>query len=201
MYDCYLRPYELLGLRARDVIAPSEVLAHWCIRVCPREELRPSKTGIFDDTVILDSKHRPAALFMLLLLLRSKVFEPGDLLFEFSHESLLKLFQKALEWLSLPGWGFSLYSCRHGGPSEDVCGNFRSLEVVKRRGRWASESSLRRYEQRGRLHVVYSHVPRQLMSFCISIEKNFEALVLNQVSLQKPGEVSHPVPAALPLED
>jgi hypothetical protein len=47
MYDCYLRPYELLGLRFRDVIAPSEVLAHRCIRVCPREELRPSKTGIF----------------------------------------------------------------------------------------------------------------------------------------------------------
>jgi hypothetical protein len=101
---------------------------------------------------------------MLLLLLRSKVFEPG----EFSHESLLKLFQKALEWLSLTGWGFSLYLLLPA-----------------------------RWPERG----VYSHVPRQIMTFCISIEKNFESLVLNQVALQKPADVSHVVPSALPLDD
>jgi hypothetical protein len=140
-------------------------------------------------------------LVLLLLLLRERPCHPDSLIFELSHESLLKLFKEGLEWLSLAGWGFSLYSCRHGGPSEDVCYGMRSLEVVKRRGRWASESSLRRYEEKGRLHVVYSHVPRHILSFCVSIEKNLEYIVRNRVVLQKPSAAPHSIPSALPFED
>ena len=58
LFDCYLRPYELLRIRVKDLIPPAGSLKHWCVRICPYEELRPSKTQTFDDSVELDTSWR-----------------------------------------------------------------------------------------------------------------------------------------------
>ena len=44
-----------------------------------------------------------------------------------------------------------LYQLRHGGPSHDRRSRTRSLAEVKQRGRWASDTSVRRYEAHARL--------------------------------------------------
>ena len=45
----------------------------------------------------------------------------------------------------------NLYQARHSGASSDSAGGRRTLKKVKRRGRWRSDASLRRYEKAERL--------------------------------------------------
>ena len=45
----------------------------------------------------------------------------------------------------------SLYKLRHGGPSHDIAAVLRSLATVKKRGRWGTDASVRRYEKGARL--------------------------------------------------
>eukprot|EP00959_Pyramimonas_sp_CCMP1952_P341554 7154714-Pyramimonas_sp.AAC.1 len=54
---------------------------------------------------------------------------------------------KALKVCQLEGLGIAPYSLRHAGPSWDVIAGRRSQLEVQRRGRWASMSSLIRYEK------------------------------------------------------
>eukprot|EP00974_Lingulodinium_polyedra_P015541 1505344-Lingulodinium_polyedra.AAC.1 len=49
---------------------------------------------------------------------------------------------------------FVLYQLRHGGPSHDRLHDLRTRGAVKDRGRWASDSSLRRYEAHARVQQV-----------------------------------------------
>ena len=52
---CYLRPYELFGNRFMDVLKLVANMAAWCVVVCPETGGRPSKAGVFDDTLRFDS--------------------------------------------------------------------------------------------------------------------------------------------------
>ena len=61
--------------------------------------------------------------------------------------------------LGLEAFGLSAYSLRHGGASHDLLCNQRVLAEVKRRGRWASDTSLRRYSKETRLLEVMSRIP------------------------------------------
>ncbi len=61
--------------------------------------------------------------------------------------------------LGLDGFGLSAYSPRHGGASHDLLTGSRSLQEVKRRGRWASDESLKRYGKETKLIEVMARVP------------------------------------------
>ena len=53
----YARPGELLALRRGDIIAPvANVSASWCLLIRPEEMAVPTKTGDFDDSVVMDTK-------------------------------------------------------------------------------------------------------------------------------------------------
>ena len=43
---------------------------------------------------------------------------------------------EAIAWLHLEALDFTLYACRHGGPSEDRSRGARTTTEVQRRGRW-----------------------------------------------------------------
>ena len=43
------------------------------------------------------------------------------------------------------------YQARHSGPSIDLALHRRELKAAKKRGRWRTDRSLRRYEKAGRL--------------------------------------------------
>ena len=51
MFDGYLRPYELLNARWRDLLPPAVQFPWWCLVVCPITSGRPSKTKMFHDGV------------------------------------------------------------------------------------------------------------------------------------------------------
>ena len=50
-----LRPSELLAVLARHVVRPSHRSGAWTLILHPRELLVPSKTGVYDETVMLDN--------------------------------------------------------------------------------------------------------------------------------------------------
>ena len=56
-HSAYLRPEELFSLRCQDVLEPASttgVYCHWTLLLGPLETRKPTKTGVFDDCVILD---------------------------------------------------------------------------------------------------------------------------------------------------
>ena len=205
LFDAYLRTYELLGLKIKDVLWPAGALQHLSLLVCPFEGKRPTKSGVYDDTVVMNSVLRPEAERLLAAAVQLRMDQgagPDDRLFPFSHEALLRWFNDGLVFLSLGGWGFVLYSCRHGAPSEDMARNARSLAEIQRRGRWVADSSVRRYEQRGRLHLVLSRIDPTVLMFCQQCQQHIVDLILAPRALLQPRpSTAVPPPAPEDFDD
>ncbi len=70
-----------------------------------------------------------------------------EALWPFSHSDLLQTYAAACRNLHLTKLETSLCSLRHGGASGDYLLKRRSLADIQFRGRWASDSSLRRYQK------------------------------------------------------
>ena len=77
--------------------------------------------------------------------------KPGRPLFGLSYPQLAKQFKHAVRGARLEALSPAMYQLRRGGPSHDRFRNLRSLIDVKRRGRWAADASLRRYDAHARL--------------------------------------------------
>ena len=65
---------------------------------------------------------------------------------------------------------------RHSGPSYDRCHRLRSLLEIKARGRWAADSSLRRYEQHGRLNQEFHRLPQATQKLVMKLEEQMRKL-------------------------
>ena len=159
---------------------------------------------MFDDTIRLDTSTRPeVAVFLqwLILVRKDSGAEPNDKLFDIDLKELASAFKEAVTWLHLEKWTFVLYSCRHGGPSADRAEGNRTQEQVQKRGRWASDRSMRRYEQTGRLHAVIASLPAAVADFARRACANLLALVLQPRRLKRPACNDQQVPPPLPKED
>ena len=200
MFDAYLRPYELLNIRFQDILHPASGFRHYMLIVCPMTGHRPSKTRVYDDGVAFDSLLRPQLHELLKWLIESKNWQPHDKIFPFTHEELNDTIKAAIEWLHLAAFNFTAYHARHGGPSEDYAFGGRDKLAVQKRGRWMTESSLRRYEQCNRLHVVIGAMPKTLVDFCLCCVAHLVELIVSPRALQRP-QVLVPIspPAAVPF--
>ena len=69
---------------------------------------------------------------------------PHAALFPMSQVQYRRIWYHALDGCNLKGMG-NPHRLRHSGPSRDVFLNRRTLEEVRRRGRWASVKSVQRY--------------------------------------------------------
>eukprot|EP00971_Amphidinium_carterae_P246746 4900539-Amphidinium_carterae.1 len=115
-----------------------------------------SKTGTIDDTVVVDDPPwlGPA------LLQRKRSSPPSSPLFASIGADLVRSFSLACTSLGIPAQ--CLYQLRHGGASEDLLSNKRSVSLVKARGRWLSDSSLRRYAKPAQVHrLLHLLSPKQ----------------------------------------
>ena len=85
--DAYLRPWELLGLMASSVVAPRPRLGSTyrfaTVLLHPPAKGLPSKTGTFDNAVVLDLAGR--GWLTELLLARVRQVAAWDLLFSFNR--------------------------------------------------------------------------------------------------------------------
>ena len=174
-FDCYLRPGEALDLRGSNVVAPVRAAGRqyrWVTLVIREfEGRRPDKTGVFDNSIPIDK----ADLQWLgqELLHRKKVLnKTSDLMFNFNMEEFRKQFQRSATLLGLDG--LHPYQLRHGGATEDLSSQKREYSAVKSRGRWKTNSSIRRYGKIGKVQQLLNKISASQIAYCKWADKNLE---------------------------
>ena len=118
----------------------------------------PGKTGVFDATVLIDSD--PWLHPILVSMISNR--KPQDPLWRDSHPALVRTFSGITADLGLEHLGSCLYTLRHGGATHDIITRRRNMLEVKQRGRWQTDSSLRRYVKLARLQHEQSKIPKSI---------------------------------------
>ena len=176
----YLRPSELLGLKVKDIIFP--VLGAQSrsptLLLAPYEDLRPSKTGVFDESVVLDVQDIPALEYALRDAVRDR--SPKVHFFNLSYREYTEQFKRVCELTGVDILEPHLYSLRHGGSSHDYLVKKVPLDEVKRRGRWRADQSVRRYEKASLVAREVSRLPQATRLFGVAVEEKLEQLLLGQ---------------------
>ena len=179
-FSCYLRPIELMALRGGHLVPPvaSLGLPTWGLVLHDSALGIPGKTGAWDAAVAidLDSFLWPP---LHALKLGRKETEP---LWDFSADQLRRSFKEACHRLCLDNITDHLYGLRHGGASDDMLRSRRSLLCIKERGRWASDTSLKRYAKATLLQRETSKVPAEVLTFGQQVEERFVELLAKSVS-------------------
>ncbi|CAE7713929.1 unnamed protein product [Symbiodinium sp. CCMP2592] len=162
-FSLYMRPSEGLRLRKKDVVRPSSRqtgFQHWSVVLHPLEVGVCSKTREFDECLQLDLPyHQPLgpATYKLLRLHQKRGEEH---IFTITLENVTQFLERAQIDLELKGLGeLQPYRLRHGGASHDFVGKLRDLASIQMRGRWRSQSSVRRYQKGGRLTQLMQTLP------------------------------------------
>ncbi|CAK9098379.1 unnamed protein product [Durusdinium trenchii] len=161
MFDAYLRPGEAISLHRQDLVEPTVQHPVFCLNLNPSERGASSKMGLSDETIVLDGKETP---WMGLLLRRHLETHKSQKLFPIEYRQLKDAWQKALVGVQLSNKHCVLYQLRHSGPSHDRMTKARSLVEIKKRGRWLSDSSVRRYEAAARLNQEFQKLPRAVQT-------------------------------------
>ena len=132
-----------MGLQTADLLEPCHAttrdeMQSFAVILAPFEREKATKTGLFDESVVLDSSREPWL---------------GELLSEHRRQRLLET--KTVEGLSVALWGFKLseflkawrqacfalkletlaetpYQCRHAGPSRDMLLHLRTAGEIQR---------------------------------------------------------------------
>jgi hypothetical protein len=146
---CYLRPCELTSLRRGQLVRPQLMggnhFKFWAVNLHPETQGKMSKTGYFDESIVLDDASGLTFLSPFLEILREG--DPSSPLWPFKHVQLVQRFAQCSQQLGLDKLHCCLYALRHAGASADWLTRARSLQEIKTRGRWVSDASLRRYQK------------------------------------------------------
>ena len=150
MVDCYLRPSEALRLKKQQFVMPAAGhtdMAKVALHLNPQELRVRSKTGELDESVIVNRVFLSRCLEVYT---KKQVAGP---IFRITLWEMRLAFLQAAGRLGLGKFGPVLYMGRHSGASNDAL-NGVPIADVKRRGRWRTDSSLRRYEKRALVQLV-----------------------------------------------
>ena len=176
MLCSYLRPGEALRLRRCDFVRPVPPhVPYWTLLVSPAEGYTPTKTGIYDAAVTMDTKWLP----WMPQVLRALAQGPRDQTpWPFSYGELAIAFAKVVADAELPK--LVPYQARHSGASIDRAGRHRTLEQIQKRGFWRSARSVARYERAARLASDYLRIPERVRLHCEDCEAALEATILGR---------------------
>ena len=156
-FFCYLRPRELTGLMTHQLIPPADreegsapagqsIFMNWSLLLRTLDELVASKTGHYDENIVIDSKWLVSWINPFLeALLEGR--RSSHMLWNFTHEELSAAFKREMKILRMEKLITTLYGLRHGGASFDTLFSLREPKAIKLRGRWSSDRSLLRYRK------------------------------------------------------
>ena len=154
-FDLYLRPAETLRLSRRHVYAPSrntKGYKDWAVVVAPVEVGTPSKTGIFDQTLVAGTpKSSRAWIKDLVALLYGRTTGDDTLFDNLNIHGYVCWIKAAVLATGLTDLKIVPHTARHGGPSEDAYSGVRNLDAIQVRGRWAALESVARDTKFGML--------------------------------------------------
>ena len=156
----YLRPSELIALRAEDVLLPVAGTRYRSIGVvvAPRELQITTKTKSQDDTVLVDGPCHASCGEVLRELVRIRA--GGDRLFPaLTLNSYEKSLRDVTRGMGIAELEIVPHTFRHSGPSNDLYHGRRSLQEIAKRGRWSNIKSVQRYSKSGRLLRAWKLVP------------------------------------------
>ena len=180
----YLRPGEARSIKVKDLADPSvcmPALNPWpSVILCPFEDLEPSKTLTYDDTI---SCGHPPWLGRLLVALK-KGRPRGALLFGLKAEAVLPAWEAAWKALRLPR--IELYQLRHAGASADLLARRRREAEVQARGRWRTAASLRRYAKPGQVQRFLSERDLDIQGYASWSFNNLEQVLDGRVRARPP---------------
>lgn len=172
MFATYARPGEVRSLTARQVLRPARKmgrLARWAIAIAPQEECAQlpqalPKTGTMDDTILIG---RPAFLGPMIGQVCGAV-QTGR-----------------------RGAG----SCRVGAVSASARKSIRGLLEpgaapweLRARGRWSSDSSLRRYATPAIAEQLLKEMSPEGLAFCRGAWARVEGLLLRRTAPRPPPQ-------------
>ena len=164
-FGAYLRPSENMGLRAKDLIPPVVgITARWSLQLCPLEEEKSSKTGVFDETILWDADYL-SFMGHVFGVLKGSV-APSAAIWSFSYPEFVDMFKAVVQELRVTD--FVPYQLRHAGPSWERLQELRSQVQIMKRGRWRSFASVARYEKAGLITGPYGE-------FSSATRSHFEA--------------------------
>lgn len=176
-FETYIRFTAVRHLALGNILPPvafaGNRLGHWAVKLPGQDEGAPSKTGSFDDTVMLDL---PVQSHIGPLLTKMGT-ENGGPIFLFSPAQARSAWEKASSLAKLDHLGMGFHNLRHGGPSRDALEKFRSLEEIQKRGKWGSFRSVCRYEKHGRLHQTLSKVDPKVLKWCALCERRLPEIL------------------------
>jgi integrase len=174
MFVAYLRPWELQGISKHDLVLPNRSCRHFSINLHPSSREEVSKMGMTDESIMLDSKVMP---FLGMCLQKVKSQYPGPLLLPVDAQTLRLTWESTLVQIGLKKSHAVLHQLRHSGPSFDMLTKARTLLEIKLRGRWASDSSVRRYESHAWLGQEFQNLPKKVQKLALKAEQNLPATV------------------------
>ena len=97
-------------------------------------------------------------------------------MWSFTAEEARLAFNEAVESQGIEGQP-SLYVLRHSGASDDLLSCRRSLTEIKARGRWVTDSSLRRYAKATKLQQNLNQLDAAVIAFGNAIDAQLVSLV------------------------
>jgi integrase len=166
-FACYLRPGEALDLKGKNVVAPvlqaGKQFKWVTIVVREAEGKKPDKTGVYDNSIPID-KVQLQWLGRELLNVKKGLNSTEDLLFTFTMEEFRVEFARSGKKLNLEV--LHPYQLRHGGATDDLSSRCRDHNGVKSRGRWRTDSSVRRYAKIGKVQELLTRLGPQQISYC-----------------------------------
>ena len=167
-HHCYLRPGESAGVLLSRIFpsgagASTGQLAS--ILLHPVENRKSSKTREFDESIIVDW---PWLAQRLLQLRRARRAHGSQTIAGVPQVTIARVFKVAASSLGLDQlFGMAqLYRLRHSGPSADMALKRRDVASIKLRGRWKTDSTMRRYTKGGRVDEQMARCSPLLRDFC-----------------------------------
>ena len=172
-FIAYLRPCECLAMTGRSIVMPilggDLTYQRWGLLIRDAYAGQPGKTGLLDESVILDHDEW---IYPALSVLKN-IKKDHQKLWSFDANDLRTKFQRAANDLGLDKISNHLYALRHGGASDDLLSGRRSLEAIQKRGRWASPASLKRYTKETRLLHEMSKVNKHVFEYGMLVQAHF----------------------------
>ena len=179
--NTYFRPGENFVIRVKDVIRPTANKPEVGLVLAPSETMSITKTGKSDESVQING-HKAEWISKGLLELCTG--RPGhEQLFPFLQEEFTTSFHRSLHLLSLGSYHFSPYSVRHAGPSNDFLHHRRDLADIKNRGRWKSDSSVRRYTKATKLQQLAQEINPRVTNYGTAVMANIDEIMAGRAEL------------------
>ena len=180
-FDTYLRPSEAYRLVAGSLIEPrmgsTDGYQHWGMIVNDASTGGPGKTGVTDESVVVDN----ASLWPLLQGLKRRRSDQ-DPLWTFAPSAIRLAFREALIKLGIWDGVSTLYTLRHGGASDDLLSGRRTRKEVKDRGRWVTDASLNRYAKRSRMQQLIASLPHHVVTLGAAVDGREAELISSMAS-------------------